>query len=271
MAEYLVFRLYGPLASWGEIAVGESRHSASHPSRSALLGLFGAALGVRRDDEARQQQLFASFHFGVKLAATGTPLRDYHTVQVPPQRSKVVYRTRRQETADKLQLSALLSSREYRCDSVAIVAAQTNANSSWTLQQVSDALKRPHFTLYLGRKSCVPALPLAPLVMNISTLREALDAPQVSLSSLVQRRNRSKLAPQEVLLEQSPEMQWPTPEDRYLLRSGTARYFWEESMEFGPEKDMEQVRHDQPISRRRWQFAPRREWVYLDRTDEGKR
>lgn len=271
MAEYLVFRLYGPLASWGEIAVGESRHSASHPSRSALLGLFGAALGVRRDDEARQQQLFTSFYFGVKLTAMGTPQRDYHTVQVPPQRSKVVYGTRRQETANKLQLSALLSSREYRCDSVAIVAAQANANPSWTLQQVSDALKRPRFTLYLGRKSCVPALPLAPLVVNAPTLRKALDAPQVSLSSLVQRRNRSKFAPQRVLLEQNPDMQWPAPEDRYLFRLGAAQYFWEENMEFGAEKDMEQVRHDQPVSRRRWQFAPHREWVYLDRTDEEKR
>ena len=46
MTDYLLLRLYGPLASWGEIAVGESRHSAVQPSRSALLGLLGAALGI---------------------------------------------------------------------------------------------------------------------------------------------------------------------------------------------------------------------------------
>jgi CRISPR system Cascade subunit CasD len=50
MMEYLLFRLYGPLASWGEIAVGESRHTATYPGKSALLGLLAAALGIRRDD-----------------------------------------------------------------------------------------------------------------------------------------------------------------------------------------------------------------------------
>ena len=27
MNDYLVFQLYGPMAAWGEIAVGEMRHS----------------------------------------------------------------------------------------------------------------------------------------------------------------------------------------------------------------------------------------------------
>ena len=80
MAEYLVFRLYGPMASWGEIAVGETRHSAAYPSRSALIGLLGAALGVTREDEAGQVALTAGYRFGVKLHAAGHPLRDYHSL-----------------------------------------------------------------------------------------------------------------------------------------------------------------------------------------------
>ena len=51
--EYLLFRLYGPLASWGEIAVGESRHTAAYPGKAALIGLLAAALGIRRDEEER--------------------------------------------------------------------------------------------------------------------------------------------------------------------------------------------------------------------------
>ena len=57
MTDYLLMRLYGPLASWGEIAVGESRHSAMHPSKSALIGLLAAAVGVERSDEAGQQAM----------------------------------------------------------------------------------------------------------------------------------------------------------------------------------------------------------------------
>ena len=76
MRDYLVMRLYAPLASWGEIAVGEMRHSATYPSKSALLGLLGAAMGVQREDELAQAQLNAGYAFGVKLFSAGFPLRD---------------------------------------------------------------------------------------------------------------------------------------------------------------------------------------------------
>ena len=36
MRAYLVFQLYGPLASWGDIAVGETRPSTPIPSKSAI-------------------------------------------------------------------------------------------------------------------------------------------------------------------------------------------------------------------------------------------
>ena len=51
--DYLVFRLYGPMCSWGDIAVGEVRPSTVHPSKSAILGLIAAALGVKRPDTAQ--------------------------------------------------------------------------------------------------------------------------------------------------------------------------------------------------------------------------
>jgi CRISPR system Cascade subunit CasD len=38
MRDYLLFRLYGPLAAWGDIAVGEYRPSFAHPSKSAIIG-----------------------------------------------------------------------------------------------------------------------------------------------------------------------------------------------------------------------------------------
>jgi CRISPR system Cascade subunit CasD len=53
MSQYLVFQLHGPMASWGVDAPGEVRHSHELPSRSALLGLLAAALGIRRDEEER--------------------------------------------------------------------------------------------------------------------------------------------------------------------------------------------------------------------------
>jgi CRISPR system Cascade subunit CasD len=249
MADYLVVRLYGPLASWGEIAVGESRHSSVYPSKSALLGLLGAALGVVREDDAGQQALSEGYRFGVKLVCAGTPLRDFHTVQAPPQQSKVFWRSRRQELADKARLGTLLSMREYRCDSLALVAVEALPGARWSLDELAAALRQPRFVLYLGRKSCPLALPLAPQLVKDSTLYAALEeAEQNSLLSL---------------LMHEPKQLWPSWHDEKILRPATPRYYWEDGMEPGMTPEMQLVRHDQPLSRRRWQYAPRREWVAL--------
>ena len=39
------------MCSWGDIAVGEVRPSAVHPSKSAILGLIAAAIGLKRPGE----------------------------------------------------------------------------------------------------------------------------------------------------------------------------------------------------------------------------
>ena len=54
---FLVFTLYSPLGSFGEIAVGERRMSWARPGRSAVLGLVAAALGYERTEEAAHQEL----------------------------------------------------------------------------------------------------------------------------------------------------------------------------------------------------------------------
>ncbi len=248
MTDYLVMRLYGPLASWGEIAVGEMRHSAVHPSRSALLGLLAAALGIEREDEGEQQRLVYGYRFGIKLECIGSPLRDYHTVQSGVAPRKVSFRSRRQELQAQ-KVDTILSAREYRCDSLAVVAVEGQESAPYALTQLADALRRPYFPLYLGRKSCPLSLPLDPRIIQVGSLREALDTPCGSLLGL---------------LERNPEKAWPTPSDRRFLRPGAQRYYWEEGMEAGMEANFETVRHDQPLSRSRWQFAPRHENVRIE-------
>lgn len=81
MTDFLLFTLYAPLASWGDIAVGESRGSWDRPSRSAVLGLLGAALGIMREDQAAHEQLQAGYGVAVRADAVGATLSDYHTAQ----------------------------------------------------------------------------------------------------------------------------------------------------------------------------------------------
>jgi len=137
---YLLFRLYGPMCAWGDIAVGEQRPSAGHPSKSAVLGLLAAALGVRRDEEDRQKSLADAYAMAVRVDASGELLRDYHTAQVPPERRGVRYYTRQDELrSDKL--NTILSQRDYRMDaSYSVAVWAKNDSPPWALSDVQSAL-----------------------------------------------------------------------------------------------------------------------------------
>lgn len=177
MTEFLLFTLYAPLASWGEIAVGESRRSWDRPSRSAVLGLVGAALGLLRTDQEDHDALDRGYGFAVRLDAPGTRLVDYHTAQTVDSAS-----VRRRQPATRAELLAsgdpetILSRREYRQDAVATAALWSRDGARWTLEQLADALRRPVFVLSAGRKANVFALPLAPTVVAGLTLADALRA-----------------------------------------------------------------------------------------------
>lgn len=269
---YLVFRLYGPLVSWGEIAVGESRHSAVYPSKSALLGLIAAALGIRREDDERQFALTEGYRFAVKLISPGHLMRDYHTTQVPDSVGKRVYRTRRDELViGKARLGTILSSREYRCDALAIIAVKSIGPSPWSLQELKAALLRPRFLLYLGRKSCPLAAPLNPRIEHADGFGEALDQyPQGALYISDRLLYKAKNDVGEAgyggpLIEKSPSIRVFSPEDdQYGHFPGRepVRYYWE-----GDAGDLKAqhvlTRYDQPISRIRWQFAPRSEKLLI--------
>lgn len=264
--DYLLFRLYGPLASWGEIAVGESRHTASYPGKSALLGLLAAALGIRRDEEERQLALAVGYQFAVKVISAGLLLRDYHTTQVPDSVGAFVYRTRRDEVViGKARLGTILSSREYRCDALSLVAVRALDDAPFSLHALYDALLKPKFHLYLGRKSCPLAAPLKPLVRPAEGFGQALDKyPHGPLYVSPYLIHVARKRAGTDLLADAPSFATFSQDDRYALSMDRqqVRYYWE-----GDAGDLkaQQVltRHDQPLSRSRWQFTQRMEHLLM--------
>lgn len=60
MKDFLVFRLYGPIVSWGNIAVGEYRPSDSFPTKSAIIGLISASFGFDRSEDGKISELVDS-------------------------------------------------------------------------------------------------------------------------------------------------------------------------------------------------------------------
>ncbi len=258
MRNYLVFQLYGPLASWGDIAVGETRPSSLTPAKSAVLGLLAAALGIKHpatvSDEAERAALEAQhadlaglYGSAFKVEALGTPLSDYHTAQVPSSgkgKNRMVFSSRRDELVwfSRHDLHTILSRRDYRQDAWATVALWARSGAPLTLETMCDALVSPRFVLYLGRKSCPPALPLAPRLVATETVEDALAG--MSLAQTFEGIWRDQEEARRLVGKFQAEgalMAWDTDAETRLCPTETI------------------TRRDALSSRRRWQFAVRLE------------
>lgn len=235
MTEWLVFQLYGPLASWGDIAIGEYRPSCDRPTRSAVIGLIAAALGVRYDQQDELDAITRGYRIAYRMDDEGMVMRDYHTTHVPASgtgRNRHIFATRRDELmAPEKDISTVLSSRDYRCDASVTVFVTATENPPYLLRDLIEVLKNPVFVLYLGRKSCPLALPLNPRIINADSLADACAQIPPPLFSL------KKHLPSQV------------------------RIFWEEGINAGLSELHAVIRRDEPMSRKRRQFANRVEHV----------
>jgi CRISPR system Cascade subunit CasD len=135
--------LFGPMQAWGGPSVGDNRATLPFPSRSGVLGLVAACLGIRRVDVDRLVELSSLTRVHIRVDAPGTPLVDDQTIQGNPRSSP---------TRQTIQ-----SKRTYLCDAafVAIVVCEPPL-----IAEIAKALQYPVFSPSLGRRTCVPTLPL---------------------------------------------------------------------------------------------------------------
>lgn len=249
MRQFLIFQLYGPLAAWGDIAVGEERPSSGHPGKSAILGLLAAAKGLRRDKENEHLAMERGYGMAVQVESTGTYLKDYHTTQVPPQTAlkKHLIATRRDELA-ALSLyqkinpkvsGTILSNREYRCDALCQVAVWEQTEAPYPLSELKACLMQPHFTLYLGRKSCPLGLPMQARIVKTDTLAGAFrKADFLPLNKFIKKLGFG---------------------DSVVPVAERISVYWESGVKSGIEARETYTRRDSILSRRRWQFQERQE------------
>ena len=168
---FLIFTIYAPLAAYGETVMGRRRTSWTRPGRAAVLGMIGAALGVEYDDARGHAALASSLGFAVRTDATGTAMMDYHTFSAGQGARAQRSRTRRQELSNDVLTK--VTHREYREDSLHTVALWAREVGQWSLDDIAQALRRPRWVLYVGRKSCPLALPANPEVIEAETLQKA--------------------------------------------------------------------------------------------------
>ncbi|MDO5645750.1 MAG: type I-E CRISPR-associated protein Cas5/CasD [Dermabacter sp.] len=136
MTHTLLLLLRGPMQSWGDDSRYLDRATRAQPTKSGVLGLLAAAEGRPRTASLHD---LAGLTFAVRVDQPGTLLHDY-------------------QTAEQWQTGGgtRLVSRYYLTDAVFLAAVQSDSREF--LEGMVEALRRPHFPLYLGRRSC-PANP----------------------------------------------------------------------------------------------------------------
>lgn len=148
----LLLRLAAPLQAWGADSKFETRKTNREPTKSGVIGLLAAALGLRRDESEGLARL-TGLRFGVRVEREGQLLVDYHIAKTQDEKNSYV------------------TYRHYLQD--AVFLAGLESEDAALLLQLQDALQHPAFPLYLGRRSCPPALPLC-LGLRQGSLQEVL-------------------------------------------------------------------------------------------------
>lgn len=137
----LLIPLVGPLQAWGLDSRFGVRTTGQEPSKSGVIGLICAALGRDRVESIAD---LADLRFGVRVDREGTLIRDFHTALDVAAAGNSGTRT-------------VVSERWYLSDASFVAGFEGPCE---VLATVHRALRSPRWPLFLGRKACVPSLPL---------------------------------------------------------------------------------------------------------------
>lgn len=147
----LLLRLVGPMQSWGTTSRFDQRDTGKEPSKSGVIGLLAAAMGIDRNNWVDLEPL-TRLSMGVRHDRSGIPKRDYQTAGCAASDTII--------KADGTQAKGggVVSQRFYIADAAFLVGL--NSNDKSLLERAHAALLDPVWTLALGRKSYVPSEPI---------------------------------------------------------------------------------------------------------------
>ncbi|ASU77287.1 type I-E CRISPR-associated protein Cas5/CasD [Actinopolyspora erythraea] len=170
----VALRLAGPLQAWGSRSRFVRRETEKAPTKSGVIGMVAAAKGIRRTDPLEE---LADLRFGVRIDQPGQLLRDFQTAQRP----------KKEKDGTTSWSSLPLSQRYYVSDAVFLAVLEGERR---LVEDIDEAVRSPEFPLYLGRRSCPPAGPVALGVFD-SGLEEALATLPWMAGTRRQQRHRA--------------------------------------------------------------------------------
>jgi len=153
----LALLLDGPLQSWGLASRFQRRTTGLYPTKSGVIGLLSAAMGLAKGspEEAEWLPKMSALKMTSIVIPRNVPeadgplpvrrLEDYHTV----------LETRRASGA--MNKDAVVTRRQYLLEArFGVILAGDRS----VLERVAAALQDPIWGVWLGRKSCIPSAPL---------------------------------------------------------------------------------------------------------------
>lgn len=162
-----ILDLQGPMMSFADRGFGQLREEGEFPSRSAVIGIVAAAMGVERGSE-RLLELHAGLRIHTARVRSGALLVDYHTVLTAGYDEYDPARLRREGAEG----NPTLTWRSYHCDGHFV--ALVEGNDGELIEECRQALRSPVYTSFLGRRSCPPSTPLLPHEVDGGTQVQAL-------------------------------------------------------------------------------------------------
>lgn len=160
----LVLQLDAPLMSFGGVRVDNFNPTEEVPMASLLTGLVANALGYDHSEYEATSRLQERIQYSARVDRPGRIVEDFHTVDLGQEHlSQPGWTTWgiAEEREGGSSEGTHIRHRTYHGDRVVTVAvALRPVDEEPTLLQVRDALQRPARPLFIGRKCCIPSLPL---------------------------------------------------------------------------------------------------------------
>lgn len=150
----LLLRLVGPMQSWGTTSRFDQRDTGKEPSKSGVIGLLAAAMGIDRNDDWNKLEPLARLSMGVRHDRSGVLKRDYQTAGCA--KGDTVIKANGKQTGE--DEGGIVSERHYLADAAFLVALESDDRD--LLEKAHAKLKDPTWPLTLGRKSYPPAEPI---------------------------------------------------------------------------------------------------------------
>lgn len=136
----LLIPCVGPMQSWGTRSRFQERDTEREPSKSGIIGMLCAALGRDRNEPVND---LAALKMAVRVDREGKLEKDFQTAQDVA-------------VASGGSTQNLLSNRYYLSDAAFLVGLEGSVEQ---LEKLHNALQRPVWPMFLGRRSYVPSKP----------------------------------------------------------------------------------------------------------------